>query len=144
MRCWRKLRFSRIKMGSEWSEEKLKSIELNWVERISGIREYQKDVDCTSIRARWGPKMWKWIFEALRCVRFRMRSRKWMRCNQSFVQPLRDQISVIISLNSLSWGEWIESQPNCCQMKMQYEMQDYTKCNPRSLSDLSFRLGSSD
>ena len=40
-------------MRSEQSEEELKSSELNWGERISEIREYQKNVDCTSIQARW-------------------------------------------------------------------------------------------
>ena len=37
-------------------------IEESGVERISGIREYQENVDCTRIRARWGPKMLKCIF----------------------------------------------------------------------------------
>ena len=40
-------------MGSKRSEEKLKTRE---AERISGIREYQKNADCTSIRARQCPR----------------------------------------------------------------------------------------
>ena len=69
--------------------------------------------------------------------------------NRSFVQPLRDQISVMIP----PIRHYEESEENhnriavkCkCSMKCkttlnatQYEMQDYTKCNPRSLLDPLF------
>ena len=90
-------------------------------------------------------KILKCIFEALRCVRYRFWSRKWIqngpisqgcdfRANPSTCAAIQRLDKSDDIPNSLSWGEWIELQPNCCQMKMQ----DYTKCNPRSLLDPSF------
>ena len=75
--------------------------------------------------------------------------------NRLFVQPLRDQISVMISPNhhhEESEQNYNRIAAKCkCSMKCkttlnatQYEMQDYSKCNPRSLLDPSFFLESGD
>ena len=64
--------------------------------------------------------------------RYFLEERKWI--SRMLVQPWRDQIFVMKSLDSSLWGEWRESQSNCMLMQMQNEVQDYTKCNPRSLS----------
>ena len=83
-----------------------REIEDKWIERISGIQEYQKKCELHKHSSALVSKILKHIFEALRCVRCRFRSRKWiqkgsssqeMRFNQSFVQPWRNLISVMIS-----------------------------------------------
>ena len=95
-------------MGSERSEEKLKTSEVKGGERISGIREYQKNVDCTSIRSRRCPRFKNTYLKHLGVSDVDFDPENGSRMAQlargvifaqirALVQPLRDLIGVMIS-----------------------------------------------
>ena len=131
-------------MGSEWLEEKLKSIELNWRNLI--------DVNSISV-------------QSLKCVRSQVRSQKWIEngpisqgmwllcksehlCSREEIWYRGDApnpserrrgteraLKCVLMQMQYEMQDWCEMQDEMQDLReMQHGVQDYTKCNPRSLS----------
>ena len=89
-RYWINPRFSRRKMRSEWSEEKLKTSERRWKD-FRNPRIYEK-CGLHKHSSVLVSKILKCIFGTLRCVRCRFWSRKWIQRSQSSQEWLIDHL----------------------------------------------------